>query len=136
VKESALSFLLESIQSLAFVNPFANERDEIVEAILSQMGWAENLQDTNSKLTKELNQVLHWVREGEQFLLMEKDNKFRSVLRAEQMASFAYFSLFHELIDDLDALIESKESDSISNRKLFKKIESGIKRRRSLVKGS
>ena len=136
MKESELSFLLESIQSLAFVNPFANERDEIEEAILSQLGWAENLQDTNSKFTKELNQVLHWVREAEQFLLMEKDNKFRSVLRAEQKASFAYFSLFHELIDDLDSLIESMGADLISNRKLFKKIESGIERRRSLVRGA
>ena len=29
MKESNLSFLLESIQALAFVNPFVNERDEI-----------------------------------------------------------------------------------------------------------
>ena len=41
MKESELSFLLESIQSLAFVNPFANERDEIEGAILSQIGWTE-----------------------------------------------------------------------------------------------
>ena len=136
MNESNLSFLLESIQALAFVNPFANERDEIEEAILSQMGWAENLQDTNSKFTKEFNQVLHWVREGEQFLLMGKDNRLRSALRAEQKASLAYFSLFHELIDDLDSLIESMGADSISNRKLFRKIESGIERRRSLVKGA
>ena len=99
--------MLESIQALAFVNPFANERDEIEGKIISRMGWAENLQDMNSKFTNEFNQVLHWVREGEQFLLMGKDNKLRSVLRAEQKASLAYFSLFHELIDDLDSLIES-----------------------------
>ena len=134
--ESKLSFLLESIQSLAFVNPFANERDEIEGAILSQMGWTENLQETNSKFTKEFNQVLHWVREGEKFLLMGKDNKLCSVLRAQQKASLAYFSLFHEIIDDLDSLIESMGADSISNRKLFKKIESGIERRRSLVRGA
>ena len=46
-----------------------------------------------------------------------------------------FFSL-HEIIDDLDSLIESMGADSISNRKLFKKIESGIERRRSLVRGS
>ena len=136
MRESELSFLLESIQSLAFVNPFASERDEIEGAILSQIGWTENLQETNSKFTKEFNQVLHWVREGEQFLLMGKDNKLCSVLRAQQKASLAYFSLFHEIIDDLDSLIESMGADSISNRKLFKKIEFGIERRRSLVKGA
>ena len=136
MRESELSFLLESIQSLAFVNPFASERDEIEGAILSQIGWTENLQETNSKFTKEFNQVLHWVREGEQFLLMGKDNILCSVLRAQQKASLAYFSLFHEIIDDLDSLIESMGADSISNRKLFKKIESGIERRRSLVKGA
>ena len=136
MKESKLSFLLESIHSLAFVNPFANERDEIEGNIISRMGWTENLQETNSRFTEEFNQVLHWVREGERILLMGKDNKFRSVLRAEQKASFAYFSLFHEIIDDLDSLIESRGADSISNRKLFKKIECGIERRRSLVKGA
>ena len=82
MKESDLSFLLESIQALAFVNPFANERDEIEGKILSRMGWAENLQETNSKFTNEFNQVLHWVREGEQFLLMGKDNKLCSILRS------------------------------------------------------
>ena len=70
--EAKLSFLLESIQSLAFVNPFAGERDEIEKMIISRLGWTENLQETNSKFTKEFNQVLHWVREGEQFLLMGK----------------------------------------------------------------
>ena len=51
------------------------------------------------------------------------------------MASLAYFSLYHELVDDLDALIESEESDLTANRKLFKKIEAGIKKRRPLVLG-
>ena len=136
MKESKLSFLLESIQALAFVNPFANERDEIEGKIISRMGWTDSPKARNPKFTKEFNQVLHWVREGERILLMGKDNKFRSVLRAEQKASLAYFSLFHEIIDDLDSLIESMGADSFSNRKLFEKIESGIERRRSLVRGA
>ena len=65
---------------------------------------------------------------------MVKD--FASTLRAEQMASLAYFSLYHELVDDLDALIECSESNSIANRKLFKKIENGIERRRPLILGA
>ena len=85
-------FLLECIQTLAFINPFAGERDEIEGNIISRMGWTENLQETNSRFTKEFNQVLHWV-EGERILLMGKDNKFRSVLRAEQKGILAYFSL-------------------------------------------
>ena len=74
--EAKLSFLLESIQSLTFVNPFAGERDKIEKMIISRLGWTEKLQETNSKFTKEFNQVLHWVREGEQVLLMGKGNKF------------------------------------------------------------
>lgn len=131
-----LDFLLENIHSLAFVNPFAEKRDEIEKAILCQMGWTENLQETNLKFTKEFNQVLYWVEQGEHSLLSGMVNGYESSVRAEQMASLAYFSLYHEHVDDLDALIESKESDSILNRKLFRKIESGIKRRRSLVKGA
>ena len=132
--ESKLSFLLESIQALAFVNPFANERDEIEAKIISRMGWTENLQETNLRSTKEFNQVLYWVKRGEQSLLSGMVKGYESVARAEQMASLAYFSLFHEIIDDLDSLIESMGADLILNRKLFKKIDSGIERRRSLVK--
>ena len=133
---SKLSFLLESIQSLAFVNPFAGERDQIEGKIISRMGWTENPRVRNPKFTKDFNQVLHWVSEGEKSLLAGMFSDCSSILRAEQMASLAFFSLFHEIIDDLDAIIECAEPDSISNRKLFKKIETGIERRRLLVFGA
>ena len=135
MEKSKLDFLLENIHSLAFVNPFAEQRDEIEKAILSQMGWTENLQETNPKFTKEFNQVLHWVEQVEQSLLSGMVKGYESVVRGEQMASLAYFSLYHEHVDDLDALIKSEESDLTANRKLFKKIESGIKKRRPLVSG-
>jgi DNA-binding NtrC family response regulator len=131
-----LDFLLENIHSLAFVNPFAEQRDEIEGTIISQMGRKETPWIRNTKFTNDFNQVLYWVEQGEQSLLSGMAKDYESSIRAEQMASLAYFSLYHEHVDDLDALIESKESDSISNRKLFRKIESGIKRRRSLVKGA
>jgi len=131
-----LSFLLEGIHSLAFVNPFADQRDEVEGMILSQLGWSEKPIERNSKFTKEFNQVLHWVEQGEQALLGGMVKDFDSTLQAEQMASLAYFSLYHELVDDLDALIESEESDLTANRKLFKKIEAGIKKRRPLVLGA
>ncbi len=133
--KSKLSFLLEGIHSLAFVNPFADQRDEVEGMILRQLGWSEKPIERNSKFTKEFNQVLHWVEQGEQALLGGMVKDFDSTLQAEQMASLAYFSLYHELVDDLDALIESEESDLTANRKLFKKIEAGIKKRRPLVLG-
>mgnify|MGYP001188736208 FL=1 len=136
MKKSKLSFLLESIHTLAFVNPFADQRDEVEGIILSQMGCLAKPIERNPKFTKEFNQVLHWVEEGEQALQGGMAKEFDSTLQAEQMASLAYFSLYHQLVDDLDALIDCAESDSISNRKLFKKIEAGIKQRRPLVLGA
>ena len=136
MKKSKLSFLLESINTLAFVNPFADQRDEVEGIILSQMGCLAKPIERNPKFTKEFNQVLHWVEEGEQALQGGMAKEFDSTLQAEQMASLAYFSLYHQLVDDLDALIDCAESDSISNRKLFKKIEAGIKQRRPLVLGA
>ena len=130
-----LDFLLESIHSLAFVNPFAEQRDEIEGTIIRQMGRTEKPWIRNSKFTNEFNQVLYWVEQGEQSLLSGMAKGYESAVRAEQMASLAYFSLYHELVDDLDALIESEESDLTANRKLFKKIEAGIKKRRPLVSG-
>ena len=130
-----LDFLLENIHSLAFVNPFAGQRDEIEATIISQMGQTEKPCIRNSKFTNEFNQVLYWVEQGEQSLLSGMAKGYESAVRAEQMASLAYFSLYHELVDDLDALIESEESDLTANRKLFKKIEAGIKKRRPLVSG-
>ena len=130
-----IGFLLEKIHSLAFVNPFGGERDKIEEMIISEMGWSEQPWIGNLKFTKEFNQVLYWVKQGEQYLLGGMAKDYGSVLRAEQMASLAYFSLYHELVDDLDSLIENEESDLNANRKLFKKIESGIKQRKPLVSG-
>jgi transcriptional regulator with AAA-type ATPase domain len=130
-----LGFLLENIHSLAFVNPFAVKRDEIEGRIITQLGCSNLSGSINRVFTKEFNEVLYWVNKGEQALLSGMVKDFNSTRRAEQMASLAYFSLYHELVDDLDALIESEESDSTANRKLFKKIESGIKKRRPLVSG-
>ena len=131
----SLDFLLESIHLLAFVNPFAEQRDEIEGTIMRQMGGAERPWIRNSKFTNEFNQVLYWVEQAEQSLLSGMAKGYESAVRAEQMASLAYFSLYHELVDDLDDLIESEESDLTANRKLFKKVESGIKKRRPLISG-
>jgi len=88
----------------------------------------------NPIFTKEFNQVLHWVWVGEQALLDGMAKEFRTVSRAERMASLAYFSLYHEVVDDLDSLIEGSEGDSIVNRKLFRRIEEGIRKRTPLIR--
>ena len=54
---------------------------------------------------------------------------------SDRMASLAYFSLYHQIVDDLDRLIEGPEGDSIANRKLFRRIEEGITKRSPLIRG-
>ena len=130
-----LDFLLTEIHNLAFVNPFGNERDRTEERIVSKLGWTEPSLERNPIFTKEFNQVLHWVWVGEQALLDGMAKEFRTTSRAERMASLAYFSLYHEIVDDLDRLIEGTEGDSASNRKVFRKIEEGIRTRSSLIRG-
>ena len=136
MNKDELCFLLERIHALTFVNPFARERDEIEGKILSHLGWVEIPKAENSKFTKEFNQVLHWVKVAEESLLGGMAQSFQSDLQAEQMASLAYFSLFHELVDELDNLIGSVDGDTVANRKLYRKIESGIRLRGELVGGS
>ena len=99
-----LEFLLTEIHSLAFVNPFGKERDEVEGRILSKLGWVDSPITVNPLFTKEFNQVLHWVWAGEKALLGGMAKEFVSV-RADRMASLAYFSLYHEIVEDLDALI-------------------------------
>ena len=48
--KSKLSFLLEGIHSLAFVNPFAEQRDEIEGNIIRQMGRTEKALDKKLKV--------------------------------------------------------------------------------------
>ncbi|MBT5717210.1 MAG: sigma 54-interacting transcriptional regulator [Opitutae bacterium] len=120
---------------MTFVNPFGSQRDEIEERIIKQLGWSEQFGPMNPIFTKEFNQVLHWVEQGEKDLLGGMAKDFDSILQAEQMASLAYFSLYHKLVDDLDGLIAGAESDSVSNRKVFRKIEAGIRERDPLVHG-
>ena len=131
---SGLDFLLSEIHALAFVNPFGKERDRIEARILSKMGYVNSLIDSNPIFTKEFNQVLQWVWVGEQALLDGKVKEFESS-HSDRMASLAYFSLYHEIVDDLDRLIEGPEGDSIANLKLFRRIEKGIRRRSPLIRG-
>ena len=42
MEKTDLGFLLESIQSLAFVNPFADKRDEIEGMIISRLGLVKS----------------------------------------------------------------------------------------------
>ena len=129
-----LDFLLTEIHALAFVNPFGKERDRIEARILSKMGFVNSLIDSNPIFTKEFNQVLQWVWVGEKALLDGKVKEFQSS-HSDRIASLAYFSLYHEIVDDLDRLIESPEGDSIANRKLFRRIEEGIRKRSPLIRG-
>ena len=130
----SLDFLLTEIHALAFVNPFGKERDRIEAGILTKMGFVNSLIDSNPIFTKEFNQVLQWVWVGEQALLDGKVKEFESS-HSDRMASLAYFSLYHEIVDDLDRLIEGPEGDSIANRKLFRRIEEGIRKRSPLIRG-
>lgn len=130
-----LDFLLTEIHALAFVNPFGRERDQAEKRILSKMGFSESPISANPIFTKDFNQVLHWVWVGEKALLEGMADEFKTVSRAGRLASLAYFSLYHELVDDLDDLITESEGDSVRNRKLFRRIEEGMRKRSSLVKG-
>ena len=131
-----LSFLLGRIHALAFVNPFASERDEIEDGIIRRMGWVKMPEVINPKFTKEFNQVLHWVKVAEKSLLAGMTVSFKSTVQAKQTASLAYFSLFHEVVDELDDLICGVDGDTVANRKLYRKIQSGIKLRAKLVERS
>ena len=128
-----LEFLLTEIHALAFVNPFGKERDQVEARILAKMGWVDSPINENPVFTKEFNQVLHWVCVGEKALLGGMSKEFASS-RSDRMASLAYFSLYHEIIEDLDALISGAEGDSSSNRKIFRRIEQGIGKRDVLVR--
>jgi DNA-binding NtrC family response regulator len=130
-----LEFLLTEIHNLAFVNPFGSERDRTEERIVSRLGWTEPIFKGNPIFTKEFNQVLHWVRVGERALLDGMAKEFRTASLGKRMASLAYFSLYHEIVGDLDSLIEGPEGDSVGNRKIFRRIEEGIRKRTALIRG-
>ena len=130
-----LEFLLTEIHHLAFVNPFGSERDRTEDRMVSRLGWTEPSREGNPIFTKEFNQVLHWVRVGERALLDGMAKEFRTVSHQKRITSLAYFSLYHEIVDDLDSLIAGPEGDSVGNRKIFRKIEEGMRKRSSLVQG-
>lgn len=135
MKTDDLKFLLAEVHALAFMNPFAKERDDREGKIIAKFGWTDSLNEVSSTFTKEFNQVLYWVTVGERNLIEGKAKDFRSVLGAEHMASMAYFSLYHELVGELDQLIDSGVHDMALNRKLFRLIKEGINQRGSLVGG-
>ena len=129
-----LGFLLTKIDEMAFTNPFGVRRDQLEAEILTRLGRESTTSGGNQLFTRDFNQVLHWVWVAERTLLEGACERFVSNSGIERLASLAYFSLYHELVDDLDQLIKSTEVDVSGNRKLFQKIEQGIRQRASLIR--
>ena len=112
MKKGDLEFLLDEIHQLAFLNPFGKESDLCEQRILSRLGWSDSSRRNNPIFTDSFNQVLHWVGVAEKTLLDGSAEGFGKPLERERMTSLAYFSLFHELIDDLDHMIAEDGSSS------------------------
>jgi len=134
MKKGDLEFLLDEIHQLAFLNPFGRERDLCEQRILSRLGWSDSSRRSNPIFTDSFNQVLHWVGVAEKTLLDGSAEGFGTPLERERMTSLAYFSLFHELIDDLDHMI-ADDGESSSAPRLLGRIEEGIHRRKRIVGG-
>lgn len=132
--KTKLVFLMEKIHALAFMNPFGRQRDKTESEIIERLGWVGPLDGGNPIFTDEFNQVLYWVGEAEELLLSGESWSPNSKLEEERLASLAYFSLYHKLVDDLDRLV-AEPGDPIRNRKLFARIEGGIRLRQPLVGG-
>ena len=128
-----LGFLLTKIDEMAFTNPFGGRRDQLEAEILARLGRESSASGGNQLFTRDFNQVLRWIRIGEQRLLQGVYKEFVSGSGVERLASLAYFSLYHELVEDLDRLFEDREGNPVLNRKLFGKIERGIRKRVSLT---
>ena len=110
---SGLDFLLSEIHALAFVNPFGKERDRIEARILSKMGYVNSLIDSNPIYQGIQSGPAMGVGWGASLAFDGKVKEFESS-HSDRMASLAYFSLYHEIVDDLDRLIEGPEGDSIA----------------------
>ena len=128
-----LGFLLTKIDEMAFTNPFGGRRDQLETEILARLGRESSASGGNQLFTRDFNQVLRWIRIGEERLLQGVYKEFVSGSGVERLASLAYFSLYHELVEDLDRLFEDREGNPVLNRKLFGKIERGIRKRVSLT---
>ncbi|WP_269525889.1 sigma-54-dependent transcriptional regulator [Coraliomargarita parva] len=132
MNKSQLEFILSEVHALTFVNPFSAERNERENAILAKLGDAPSAAPTEGPFGFRFKKLLPWFREAERSLLADTKSTLPAKWR-EQLASLAFFTLYHEVAADLDRLIQRGTADPMPNRKLYRKIQDGVAARHRLI---
>jgi len=117
-------------KDLVFANPFLSERQRLEEQILGSEGMARLTKSQRLRALVERAAVL------EQQINTPKTLRKLPAQLKQAGASLALFCLFHELIDDLDPLIQSDGTRSSINRRAYRKLTSAMETRKSLLSGT
>jgi len=130
MRESKLSRTLLPFTDLIFANPFLPERKLLEDRIL--MGEERIGCSPPARLEALVGRAMMLERE----VLPAKTFRKLSAKERYAAASLALFILFHQLIEDLDPLVESGGKRSALNCRAFRKLVELIAPRKALLAGS
>jgi DNA-binding NtrC family response regulator len=133
MNKETLCFSLEVAEALAFTNPFSTERNVIEEKVIDYFGKTEKRNKRFIEIDPRLDQVLYWLSKAEDSLLGNTSEAVGSPKWSKRKGALAYFCLFHEILPELDSLSSDSISGEHRTRSVFRLLEKGIERRKSLI---
>ncbi len=133
MNRKVLEFVLTEVHALTFVNPFSPERIARENAILEKLGAAPIPAPADAPFHSRLKKLLPWIQAAEQSLIQLGSKAPMPPKWHEQIASLAFFALYHEVAAELDHLIQHGANDPGHNRALYRKIQEGLAARHHLI---
>lgn len=136
MKKSQLVEILSAVEALTFTNPFSDERARIEEDLLNKFGDPPRTPRIAAPFSERFQTLLSWLELAEKEINQRAQKEGLPNEWKERAGYFAFFSLFHEVAENLDGIIREDASDTNANRKLFREIQEGAARRHFLIAGA
>lgn len=136
MNKGQLHTILSEVKGLTFANPFGPARIEIEASLLAKLGEPPVPGAAEAPFNERFKRLLGWLQAAETDLLRRADQGPLPGEWREYAGYFAFFSLYHELVPELDLLIEHDANDTAHNRKLYRKIQEGVAQRHALIEGA
>jgi len=139
MKTPQLNMILHAVEALTFANPFGKRRIELEKNLLAELGDFSSASPTATapgayeQFHARFRRILPWIHAAEHTLIGRASKRPLPEKWREPCACFAFFVLYHELIPDLDRIIEQGANDAAKNRALFGKVKEGVAARHSLI---
>lgn len=130
MNKDTLRYILKEAHALILNNPFGDERKARETKMLATLGEAPG---SKVRIKTPFRRLLPWFKLTEEALLKYDERKLLSGFPDEQISSFVFFMLYHDIAGDLDKLIRNGTKNNPLTQSLYNYINRSIGLRHRLI---